>query len=72
MNVDTGEFRALSERVTTLSAAVAELGERVEAYNRVEKIMARAGMPQEIMDVAGREAGRTSRHLRLVPGDGAP
>jgi hypothetical protein len=59
VNADTGEFRALTERV-------AELERRLQDIATIESIMARAGMPPELREVADRESRREARHLRAV------
>jgi hypothetical protein len=68
VNVDTGEFRAISSRLDGLTGQLAELGDRVEQTTAVEAILARAGLAP-----AGRHARpRRDRHgLRLIPGGDA-
>jgi hypothetical protein len=62
VNVDTGEFRALSERVTTLSDAVQALTVKVEQATEAEAIIRRArfSAPQP-------PPRRDRRGLKLVP-----
>jgi hypothetical protein len=59
VNVDTGEFQALTERVERVEDAL-------QAIARVEEIMRRANMPDELREVASQESARRSRHLRVV------
>jgi hypothetical protein len=59
VNVDTGQFQALTARVERVEKALRDVA-------TVERIMARAGMPAELGEVAGRESARQNRHLRTV------
>lgn len=59
VNVDTGQFQALTERVDALER-------KFEALMKVEDVMRRAGMPDELRAVAERESARETRHLRAV------
>jgi hypothetical protein len=66
MNVDTGEFAALTGRVETLEAAVARLTGRLADMIRAEEIIRRAGMPDPVLEAAERRTARAARHLRPV------
>jgi hypothetical protein len=61
---------SLARRVAALEAELQRLAQRVADYNRIEQIMARAGMPEPVRALAEAEADRAherdSRHLRAV------
>jgi len=65
VNVDTSEFRALTDQVGALEATVAQLAKRVEQATTAEQIIRRASWPEL---PAARPAARPprARHLRRV------
>jgi hypothetical protein len=59
VNVDTGQFQALTERVERVERILRDMDTMAE-------IMRRAGIPDEVREVAERECARQNRHLRAV------
>jgi hypothetical protein len=59
MIVDTQEFEALTERVDTLERQLRDI-------DVLAHVMRKAGMPDELREVADRESARRGRHLRVV------
>ena len=63
MNVDTGQFQALTERLERVERAL-------EAMDVAAEILSRAGMDNRMREVArrqaARQAAREARHLRPV------
>ena len=70
MNVDTGEFRALVERVGQLERKVAdEQDQRQKREDRIAEIMSSAGLPAPPPEKARnsqRHGVSNSRHLKVV------
>jgi hypothetical protein len=59
VNVDTGEFQALTERV-------AEIEECLRLMDTTAEILRRAGMSEDMRAVAERQAQREARQLKPV------
>jgi hypothetical protein len=59
VNVDTGQFQALTERVEAL-------GQSLRAMAEAELILRRAGMDDGMRRGAGYRPERQARHLRAV------